>query len=423
MTEVPKVSPVPESLGVSDLGNLPLIARALSGLGRGLVRLLAPSEKGFVIVSAFYQGQSQESQIGRVLEERDEFFAAQALKRKGIVLAPCPLTSEAGLVDHFAVCLGPFHRLILTVDLPVQDVHYSLRDLFFPARLVEQIGVSLWGPVPLKGLLPRILRSRKGIVIWDRTGRVVWGNFSNGSKANLPLGAHQDDEGFWLVTPAGIIFSEKQRTPPSLVGFALIRSEIHHRMKNDLQSVIGTLRLQARRAPSEDARKALNDAAERVRAFAFVHDLLARVRGDAVALRPLIQQLLDIALQQGRDEGKNLEGAVIGPDLFLSPRQASSLASALHELIRNAVEHAFSTGFDGQITVFIERQTDRLTVRVQDNGVGFPSGSLPRHRLGLTIVRNLVEQDLKGRFSIERGPENGTVATLQFPLDSRYPPI
>ncbi len=386
----------------------------LSALGRGLVRVLCVSDQGGIILLSFYRGEEQGSVIGKLVDWIEEPFAWRAIQKNRPVRAPYGVVSEIGFVDHRAVPVPWDGRIVVTIDLPLEDLAPSLRDLLFPRRIVERMAVTLWGEEALTGLMSEVLKGRKGIAIWDGSRCLRWGSRPIPAFAELPPGFHKRDDGYWLVSPAGIVFSERRLSTPPLIGFSLIRSEIHHRVKNDLQSVIGSLRLQARRSPDPAARKALEVAADRVRAFAIVHDLLARFRGDAMSLRQLCQRLLQVVTEQAKSQEKQIRGAVIGTDLFLPPSQVSSVAMVLNELTRNAVDHAFPVGSAGTLSIVIERKGDTVTLSVDDDGVGFDPASLKESRLGLTIVRNLVEQDLKGSFTVASAPGKGTRATVQF---------
>ncbi len=371
--------------------DLPILAKvgnalqALTALGKGEGQLLAWQKGNFVTLLAVRQGAWEERFIGRTRTVEEEPFAFRAWQRRRFVRAEWGLVRGAEPLAHYAIPL-PSLPFLLTVDIPLTDIApLSLwQCLSFPRSLVRRIAAAAWEGVVPSEVLVWVLSCQNGVAIWDEKGRLRW------SVGEIPL-------------------------LPDLRGYALLRSEVHHRVKNDLQSVVSWLRWQARTA-SPEAKAILLSAAERVRVFATVHDLLARARGEAVPLRELIQQLAQVALDQAQSEGKALRFALIGPEVILAPQQASAIAAAIHELLRNACEHAFPPGSSGTITVQLERTEKSLRLSVADDGRGFDPHRWDRASLGLTIVRNLVEQDLRGKVEIWSEKGCGTTVLLEFPL-------
>ncbi len=197
--------------------------------------------------------------------------------------------------------------------------------------------------------------------------------------------------------------------------------EIHHRVKNNLQTVAALLRLQARRLDDPAARTALDQAERRVAAIALVHETLSTgfdetVDFDAVALRGL-STLAEVARPGGaiRTEHQGRFGPLRAED-------ATSLSLVLTELVHNAVEHGLA-GRDGVVTVSAERSgegdADRLVVLVSDDGVGLSEHGL-QTGLGSQIVRALVVE-LGGTITWSAREGGGTDVRLDLrprPLDS-----
>jgi two-component sensor histidine kinase len=197
---------------------------------------------------------------------------------------------------------------------------------------------------------------------------------------------------------------------------AMIR-EIHHRVKNNLQTVAALLRLQARRLDGGPARAALDEAVRRVGAIALVHETLSTgydetVNFDEVAVRGL-STLVEVASRSGsvRAEHSGRFGRLRAED-------ATALSLVLTELVQNAVEHGFD-GRDGVVSVHAERRNegdpaaDRLDVVVSDDGVGLPEGAIaPSGGLGAQIVRSLVGE-LRGTIRWHRREGGGTEVELR----------
>ncbi|HEX2056799.1 MAG TPA: sensor histidine kinase [Actinomycetota bacterium] len=186
--------------------------------------------------------------------------------------------------------------------------------------------------------------------------------------------------------------------------------EIHHRVKNNLQTIASLLRLQSRRLTSEEAKAALTESVLRVGSIALVHETLSEEPGD-------VAEFGEVARRIGRMVGEGLvlpercvrievEGAA-GP---LGAELATPLAVVLTELLQNAVEHAFPEGSDGTVTVDLSRVDGEVRMVVEDDGVGLDVRALEGARLGLQIVRSLIDE-LGGEFSIES--EQGTRAEVR----------
>ncbi len=197
--------------------------------------------------------------------------------------------------------------------------------------------------------------------------------------------------------------------------------EIHHRVKNNLQTVAALLRLQARRMHEPSARAALEEAVRRVGSIAVVHETLSHsldenVDFDAIADR-LFAATSDVASTGAR-------AIVRREGLFgvLPAAVATPLALVLNELIGNAVEHGLA-GRAGTVTVIVERGPSVLRVRVLDDGPGLPP-DFDHGRgttLGLSIVRALVGGELGGTLALRPAPARGAEALVELPLPAAAP--
>jgi two-component sensor histidine kinase len=194
----------------------------------------------------------------------------------------------------------------------------------------------------------------------------------------------------------------RQRDRLLLSKDATIR-EIHHRVKNNLQTISSLLRLQARRTSSEEARDLLGEAVRRIRTIALVHETLSREASDDVALVEIVRPLLRLAEDSLQSPERPVRFRVEGDGGKLPANVATPLAVVLTELLQNAVEHAFrNRNRPGNVVVILEHDDQVLTVKVVDDGLGVPEGfSLEQgSSLGLTIVRTLVSTELAGTIAI-----------------------
>jgi two-component sensor histidine kinase len=202
--------------------------------------------------------------------------------------------------------------------------------------------------------------------------------------------------------------------------------EIHHRVKNNLQTVAALLRLQARRLRAPEARAALDEAVRRVGSIAVVHETLSHAPDEVVDFDDIADRVAMMAGEVSAAEVRVIP-KITGSFGPLSAAVATPLAMILTELLQNALQHGFpapDTAKDsmardwGLLEVIAVRDAERLVVTVADNGVGLPDGfdlDLTTS-LGLQIVRTLVVSELGGRLRIVPRPDGGTEAVVDLPV-------
>lgn len=207
----------------------------------------------------------------------------------------------------------------------------------------------------------------------------------------------------------------RRRERELLTKDATIR-EIHHRVKNNLQTVAALLRLQARRLNNPEGQEALNEAVRRVGSIAIVHEILAQMPEEMVEFDDIADRVIamtaEVALAQVAIKR-------IGSFGVLPAAVATPIAMVLTELLQNAVEHGFAHS-SGNVQVVVSRDADRLEFTVADDGKGLPedfdldaTGSL-----GLQIVRTLVVGELSGRLGVAGREGGGTEVSLSIPVQS-----
>jgi two-component system, sensor histidine kinase PdtaS len=230
--------------------------------------------------------------------------------------------------------------------------------------------------------------------------------------AGVPIGA--------LVLVRDV--TEVRRRDRALITKDATIREIHHRVKNNLQTVAALLRLQARRAPA--ARKALEDSVRRVASIALVHETLSMSGDESVEFDAILDRVsvaaTDVADSPVRVGRKGTFGV-------LPAEIATPLVMVLNELLLNAVEHGLAGLGEqrrpegGEVIVSVERGRRDLHISVSDTGTGLPEGFVleTSDRLGLHIVRTLVTGELRGTIELRTRPEGGTEAELTVPLHKR----
>ncbi|MGZ6300225.1 MAG: sensor histidine kinase, partial [Candidatus Limnocylindria bacterium] len=218
--------------------------------------------------------------------------------------------------------------------------------------------------------------------------------------------------------------SDLRRRDRELVTKDATIREIHHRVKNNLQTVAALLRLQSRRIGEPAAKAALDEAVRRVGSIALVHETLSLQAVEQKVLFDEIADRLCVMVTEVSAVGAPVRVRRDGSFGALPSEMATALAMVLTELLQNAVEHGYadaSAGDEtGRIALRVARPAGRLRIIVEDHGRGLPEGfDLERStNLGLSIVKTLVESELKGSLRLEQrsgGP--GAQATIDVPLE------
>jgi two-component system, sensor histidine kinase PdtaS len=236
-----------------------------------------------------------------------------------------------------------------------------------------------------------------------------------------------------VVTGAVVLLrdvSDLRRRDRLLLSKDAALREVHHRVKNNLQTISSLLRLQSRRLPAGEGRDALQESERRVRSIALVHEILSRDTTDEVDFNDILPSLIRMAEDLGGPH-RPIRITHNGEAGEVPAAVATPLAVVVNELLQNAAEHALPLeegahvqhGLNGEsdeppveVHLTLKRSGDTLILRVSDNGVGLPPGFSVDHTpsLGLSIVRSLVGTQLGGTISMRN--EGGTLVELRVPV-------
>ena len=208
--------------------------------------------------------------------------------------------------------------------------------------------------------------------------------------------------------------TEIRRRERELVTKDVTIREIHHRVKNNLQTVSALLRLQARRINDPNASAALNEAVRRIASIALVHETLSNTPDASVGFDQVLDSLVTHALELSprMNELRIERTGTLGS---LDPRIATPLALVITELIHNALEHGLAE--EGSVLgIHVDSGNSDIQVIISDDGVGLPEGFniAESPNLGLQIVRTLTENELSGTLSLV-SDQAQTKAIVVFP--------
>ena len=344
-------------------------------------------------------------------------------------------------------------------------------------RLAQMVADGLFPLSHVEGISDEAPRVGDGLLVLDGGGRIAFAS-PNAVSAMHRLGFHANAEGAELgsfgvdtgsVTAAFArrrpVVQEVERGPEVTVvvhclplvadgavsgGLVLLRDiselrrrdrllmtkdatirEIHHRVKNNLQTISSLLRLQGRRLSSPEAKTGIDDSVRRIRAIATVHETLAHGVGDDVPFADVLGELVRMVTDGLVDPERPVRITTVGSAGVLPSPVATSMAVVLSELLQNVVEHGFGgdTAGEGHVVVELANDGEWLWVRVADDGVGVPDGFDidATTSLGLSIVRTLVTSELHGtiRMAAGEGPHGrrGTVVEIDVPVGDVPGPI
>jgi two-component sensor histidine kinase/putative methionine-R-sulfoxide reductase with GAF domain len=298
------------------------------------------------------------------------------------------------------------------------DAQRRVHELEALARISEAVSESLYLEESLEAIVKTTMAAvdATGAALVLEDGKIAWPEGRAGAHAlRLPLRWKRRVIGE-LVCDRDTPFSDDDRALLEAIahhaavalehGRAVMRGvlaqEIHHRVKNNLQTVASLLRLQAR-AADVDPRRALTESVNRILAIAAVHEVLTEHREDDVDLAELIGRLRAM-LVQGLVEGKEVQ-AELEP-VSLAGQRATALALVFSELFQNALEHGGRT-----VRIELAQRNGDVALAIADDGAGF--AGVGDDGTGLSIVRALVRDELGG--TLELSDAGGTRAEVVFP--------
>ena len=260
---------------------------------------------------------------------------------------------------------------------------------------------------------------REGSMIWRKKAIPI---MSERVRTQLQPGMLRRTEYYYsgAIIVITDLTEEREQEQELWIKSMMIR-EIHHRVKNNLQTIASLLRMQARRTGSPEVSSILNQTISRILSIAVVHESLSQDAETIVNLREVGERILQEARHSVLDPEKQIEMTLSSEDVMLNSQQATPSALVLNELVQNALEHAFADRSRGTIKVTLCDDEKSVTCIVDDDGNGLPYAFNLNQggNLGLQIVQTLVHDDLKGSFVLlDKRSEDGTPgarAVVTFP--------
>jgi signal transduction protein with GAF and PtsI domain/anti-sigma regulatory factor (Ser/Thr protein kinase) len=198
-----------------------------------------------------------------------------------------------------------------------------------------------------------------------------------------------------------------------LVTNAAMVREMHHRIKNNLQTVAMLMQLQLNEASAE-VRQELMTSINRVHSIAAVHEVLSERGFRLVDLKAVLEQVTGALGKSLTAPTKSIRVSVEGQSISLPTRAASNIALVVNELVQNAFDHAFTGQNEGRVTVSLSLAPQEIVIAVRDDGIGLPQDHTLG--LGLEIAEVLIAEELHGEISLQRR-QPGTEVTIRVPRE------
>ena len=257
------------------------------------------------------------------------------------------------------------------------------------------------------------METREGQLIWIRKAIPVCDAHARRRTGDDPQTSCKG-----VLLTVSDVTDSRRREQELRVKAAMIQ-EIHHRVKNNLQTIASLLRMQSRRVEDETARQVLDEGVSRILSVAVVHEFLSHDEGSVINIREVAQRIINHTVQGILDPEKGIHLALRGKGFSLVAQQATACALVLNELLQNAVEHGYADRSGGTIIVNLIEENGDAVIEIADDGEGLPADFDLDHSssLGLRIVQTLVREDLKGTFHLTDSANNdrGVRAVVRFP--------
>lgn len=212
--------------------------------------------------------------------------------------------------------------------------------------------------------------------------------------------------------------TELRKKDEELLIKSVVIKEIHHRVKNNLQTIASLLRLQERRAECDETKIVLRDCVNRVNSIAIVHEYLSQQDTGLIDVGKVAKGIYQAIISSMLNPDFALQADFKAAEVQLPSDKATSIALILNELLQNTIEHAFEGRMSGMLQVRFAEEEQQYVLSIADDGVGLPEGfSLNgrRQSLGLKIIKTMAEADLQGSFTLTNREEGGTLALVTIP--------
>jgi len=352
--------------------------------------------------------------IGALIAEKDVTESIKAEKKLSVLTrttgqlierrAPYQPT-DRGLPYHVTDGILMFNRTgICTYANPVAETVY--RNLGY----IEQLEGLSFSNMTFHGVEFEDVLDKKQIILND----LVVGHYIFHIKYTYVANRSEDFSGVVMLINDVTDVKNKEK---ELVLKAVAISEIHHRVKNNLQTIASLLKLQSRRVNDLSAKAAFEESISQVLSIAATHEILAEDGKDEVDIMTMLMKIKANTLANGLLANKGISLNLKGDTFMCGSDMATSIALVINEITQNCLKYAFVGRDSGQIDIVIHKGAMYSNISIIDDGIGFDPDQKRSDSLGLAIVRRLVTEKLRGNFTTESS-EKGTKVLFDFPIGS-----
>ncbi len=330
---------------------------------------------------------------------RGEIRGAETLSRFGLYDGVYLVDRSRTIAYMSGIAVNFFRSIGLAVDMEGQQVaelepddNALVDEVLQSHQCVEQRHETTDGRVWIRKAIPL---AKSSTWAWWRRRTPRWAIFRPADRTTV-------DAVLVLIHNATDAVAKQRELN---VKSAIIQ-EVHHRVKNNLQTLAAILRIQARRVRGEEARQQLSDAVNRILSVAVIHEFLSEDEHQPINIRDLCQRIAFQVRQVAGNPDQEIAIDITGPNIRLPAGQATPVAMVINELVLNALEHGLSGHSRGRISIELAESGNTVCVAIRNSGSSLPIGFDPLHSpsLGLQIVQTLVRDDLKGELHISSLP-------------------
>jgi len=194
--------------------------------------------------------------------------------------------------------------------------------------------------------------------------------------------------------------------------------EIHHRVKNNLQTIVSLIRLQARRSANQEVRQVCHEIINRIFSISLTHEMMVQNGVDLIDVKEMLWRLVHNTKSYSIPDDFELKIDLKGDSFYSQSDTATAIAMIVNELLQNSIKHGFSNRTEGRIAIQISCRGKYASIQFSDNGVGIQPNQNRKEGLGLKLVRSLVKEKLCGNLKMESSAQ-GTTVLFDFVNDAQ----
>lgn len=207
--------------------------------------------------------------------------------------------------------------------------------------------------------------------------------------------------------------SDLKEKEKELINKSVMVQEMHHRIKNNLQTISSILSIQSRRSNCIETKEALSENINRINSIATIHEILTNSPDQIINIKSLFEDIMCNIKSYAITDNKNIKISIVGDDVEVVSDKAISIAIIINELITNSIVHGFSNKSTGDIKIIIGKGGFYSHITIEDNGCGFDVNNLREGSLGMDLVKIMVNENLRGNLKIH-SKDYGTTISFDF---------